>query len=45
MNVVEFIRFCAMLILAGTLFRLIEIKWGGRPGVMGSIATGLGVVY
>lgn len=45
MNVVEFVRFCAMLILAGTLFRLVEIKWGGKGGVMGSIAQGLGVIY
>lgn len=45
MNVVEFIRFCAMLILAGALFRLIELKWGGKGGVMGQVAEGLGVVY
>jgi hypothetical protein len=44
-NVVEFIRFAAMLILAGTLFRLVELRWGGQPGVLGSIATGLGVIY
>ena len=45
MNVVEFIRFCAMLIVAGALFRLVELNWGGKSGVRGSIAEGLGVVY
>jgi hypothetical protein len=45
MNVVDFIRFCAMLIVAGTLFRLIEVKWGGRGGFMGALAEGLGTIY
>lgn len=45
MNVIEFIRFCAMLILAGTLFRLVQWKWGADGGIRGSIAQGLGVVF
>ena len=45
MNVIEFVRFCAMLIIAGALFRLVELHWGGQPGVMGQLAEGLGVVY
>lgn len=45
MNVIEFVRFCAMLIIAGALFRLIELKWGGNQGLTGQIAEGLGVVY
>ncbi len=45
MNVVDFVRFCAMLIVAGALFRLIELNWGGAPGVRGQLAEGLGVVY
>lgn len=45
MNVVEIIRFAAELILVGALFRLIEMKWGGQPGLRGDIAEGLGVVY
>lgn len=45
MNVIEFVRFCAMLIIAGALFRLIELHWAGQAGVRGSIAEGLGVVY
>jgi hypothetical protein len=44
-NVVEFIRFMAMLIISGALFRLIELNWGGAPGIRGSVAEGLGVVY
>lgn len=45
MNVIEFVRFMAMLIIAGALFRLVQLHWGGKPGIMGSIAEGLGVVY
>ncbi len=45
MNVIEFARFCAFLIIAGALFRLIEMKWGGKPGILGQVAEGLGVVY
>ena len=45
MNVIEFVRFCAMLIIAGALFRLVELNWGGKTGVRGTIAEGLGVVY
>lgn len=45
MNVVEFLRFCAQLIIAGALFRLIELNWGGKPGARGALAEGLGVVY
>lgn len=45
MNVIEFVRFCAMLIIAGALFRLIELNWGGKPGLQGQVAEGLGVVY
>ena len=45
MNVVEFVRFMAMLIIAGALFRLVQLKWGGQPGVRGQVAEGLGVVY
>lgn len=45
MNVVEFVRFCAMLIIAGALFRLVELNWGGKPGLRGTLAEGLGVVY
>lgn len=45
MNVVEFIRFMAMLIIAGALFRMIELRWGGTPGIRGQVAEGLGVVY
>lgn len=45
MNVIEFIRFCAMLIIAGALFRLVQLHWGGSPGIRGDIAEGLGVVY
>jgi hypothetical protein len=44
-NVVEFVRFCAMLILAGSLFRLIELNWGGKSGFRGALAEGLGVAY
>ena len=45
MNVVEFVRFCAMLIVAGALFRLIELNWGNKTGARGAVAQGLGVVY
>ncbi|HET9118697.1 MAG TPA: hypothetical protein VFN75_11590 [Pseudonocardiaceae bacterium] len=45
MNVVEIIRFAAELILVGTVFRLIEMHWGGQPGFRGQVAQGLGVVY
>jgi hypothetical protein len=44
-NVIEFIRFCAMLIIAGAMFRLIEMRWGGKGGLMGQVAEGLGTVY
>jgi hypothetical protein len=44
-NVVEFVRFVAMLIVAGALLRLVELNWGGKPGIRGSVAEGLGVVY
>jgi hypothetical protein len=44
-NVVEFIRFVAMLIIAGALIRLVELKWAGQSGFRGTIAQGLGVVY
>jgi hypothetical protein len=44
-NVIEFVRFCAMLIIAGALFRLVELNWGGQPGLKGQLAEGLGVVY
>jgi hypothetical protein len=45
MNVIEFIRFCAMLIIAGALFRLVELKWGADNGFRGTVAQGLGTVY
>jgi hypothetical protein len=45
MNVIEFVRFVAYLILAGAFLRLIEMKWGGQTGLRGDIAEGLGVVY
>lgn len=45
MNVVEFVRFVAMLLIAGALIRLIELHWGGQAGIRGNIAEGLGVVY
>lgn len=45
MNVVEFIRFVAMLIIAGSMLRLVELHWGGQPGFRGQFAEGLGVVY
>lgn len=45
MNVVEFLRFVAMLLIAGAAIRLVELHWGGKPGIQGSIAEGLGVVY
>jgi hypothetical protein len=45
MNVIEFVRFVAMLIIAGAAIRLVELHWGGRPGFRGSLAEGLGVVY
>jgi hypothetical protein len=44
-NVVDFIRFLAMLIIAGATIRLVEVHWGGMPGLRGQIAEGLGVVY
>jgi hypothetical protein len=44
-NVVEFIRFMAMLIISGAIFRLVELHWGGTPGIRGQLAEGLGVVY
>jgi hypothetical protein len=44
-NVVEFLRFMAMLIIAGSIFRLIELNWGGAAGLRGQIAEGLGVIY
>ena len=45
MNVVDFVRFVAMLIVAGAALRLIELNWGGKPGIRGQVAEGLGVVY
>lgn len=45
MNVIEFVRFVAMLIIAGAGIRWIELMWGGTPGIRGQIAEGLGVVY
>lgn len=45
MNVVDFVKFVAQLIIAGALFRLIEYGWGGKAGFRGDIAEGLGVVY
>lgn len=45
MNLIEFFRFVAMLIIAGAGIRLIELNWGGAPGIRGQIAEGLGVVY
>jgi hypothetical protein len=44
-NVVEFIRFVAMMLIAGAGIRLIEMKWGGAPGIRGQLAEGLGVIY
>jgi hypothetical protein len=44
-NVVEFIHFVAMLLIAGAGIRLIELHWGGTSGIRGQIAEGLGVVY
>lgn len=45
MNVIEVVRFTAMLIIVGAAIRLIEMKWGGQPGIRGQVAEGLGVVY
>ena len=45
MNVIEFVRFMAMLIVSGAIFRLVELHWAGAPGIRGQLATGLGVVY
>ena len=45
MNVIEFVRFVAMLIIAGAAIRLVELHWAGEPGIRGNIAEGLGVVY
>jgi hypothetical protein len=45
MNVVEIVRFAALLIIVGSVFRLIEMKWGGQTGIRGQVAEGLGVVY
>ncbi|HET7047878.1 MAG TPA: hypothetical protein VFI54_06360 [Solirubrobacteraceae bacterium] len=45
MNVVEFARFVAMLIIAGAIIRWAELSWGGKPGIRGQVAEGLGVVY
>jgi hypothetical protein len=44
-NVVEFLRFMAMLIISGAIFRLVELHWGGQSGIRGQVAEGLGVVY
>jgi len=44
-NVVEFIRFMAMLLISGAIIRMVELHWGGQAGVKGQIAEGLGVVY
>jgi hypothetical protein len=44
-NVVEFVRFIAMLLISGALIRLVELHWGSATGVRGQIAQGLGVVY
>lgn len=45
MNVVEFIHFVAMLLIAGAAIRLVELHWGGQSGIRGQVAEGLGVVY
>ena len=45
MNVVDFVKFVAQLIIAGALIRLVELHWGGQAGLRGQIAEGLGVVY
>lgn len=45
MNVIELVRFTAMLIIVGASLRLIEMHWGGQQGIRGQIAEGLGVVY
>jgi hypothetical protein len=44
-NVIEFIRFVAMLLIAGAAIRMVELHWGGQSGIRGQIAEGLGVVY
>lgn len=45
MNVIELVRFAAMLIIVGAAFRLIEMHWGGQQGLRGQVAEGLGVVF
>jgi hypothetical protein len=45
MNVVEFVHFVAMLLIAGAMIRIVELHWGGQSGLRGQIAEGLGVVY
>ena len=40
MLLVEFLRFWAMLLLAGGLTRLIELTWKGSP-----VSQALGVIY
>jgi len=34
-----------MLLIAGAMIRLVELHWGGKPGLQGQIAEGLGVIY
>ena len=40
MNVVELIHFMAFLLISGAIFRLIELKFGNKPGVLGQLAEG-----
>jgi hypothetical protein len=44
-NVIEFIRFVAMLLIAGAALRLFELHFAGRGGMLGDLAQGLGVIY
>jgi hypothetical protein len=44
-NVVDFVRFLAMLLIAGTLLRVVELNWAGKPGFRGQLAAALGVIY
>lgn len=45
MNVIEFIRFVAMLIIAGALIRVVELKWGGKPGILGQVPRKCGCLF